>query len=104
MDVPGFGGSQPVAEPFSLPAAGDALLAAWEALGLERPVLVGHSMGGALVTDLAARHPGRVSRLGLVAAAGFERLQARRAAVLLPPRGRPPRRAARRGRPWGPRP
>ncbi len=37
------------------------------ALGLERPVVVGHSLGGAIALLLALNHPGCVSRLALVA-------------------------------------
>jgi len=39
---------------------------------LSEPVdLVGYSMGGAVVTHFAARHPERVRRVGLIAPAGF---------------------------------
>ncbi len=37
------------------------------ALGLQRPVVVGHSLGGALALMLALNHPGSVCRLALVA-------------------------------------
>ena len=42
-----------------------------EALGLARPHLVGHSMGGAVVLAVAARDPGRVASLTLIAPSGF---------------------------------
>ena len=38
-----------------------------EALGLERPLVVGHSLGGALALLLAIDHPGKVGALALVA-------------------------------------
>lgn len=42
-------------------------LDAWfDALGLDRVVLVGHDWGGALACDWAARHPGRVLGLALL--------------------------------------
>ena len=49
--------------------------AAWvlgllDALGLDRTVLVGHSMGGAIVQTLALGHPGRVAGLVLVGTGG----------------------------------
>lgn len=45
-----------------------AMLAALiEALELERPLVVGHSLGGALALALALRHPQRVSGLALIA-------------------------------------
>jgi pimeloyl-ACP methyl ester carboxylesterase len=42
-----------------------------DALGLDRPVLVGHSMGGMIAAEMAALAPREVERLGLVAPAGL---------------------------------
>ena len=42
-----------------------------EALGLDRPVLVGHSMGGMIAAEMAAVAPRQVERLGLIAPAGL---------------------------------
>jgi pimeloyl-ACP methyl ester carboxylesterase len=44
-----------------------ALAALIDKLQLDRPVVVGHSLGGALALTLALEHPGRVSGLALVA-------------------------------------
>lgn len=44
-----------------------------DALGLERAVLVGNSMGGAIAAKVAMLHPDRVSALILVNSAGFGR-------------------------------
>jgi pimeloyl-ACP methyl ester carboxylesterase len=38
-----------------------------EALGLEQPLVVGHSLGGAIALSLALNHPGKVAGLALVA-------------------------------------
>lgn len=49
-------------------------LYAWDvldALGIERPILVGHSMGGMLAAEMAAIEPSRVQKLVLVAPAGL---------------------------------
>jgi pimeloyl-ACP methyl ester carboxylesterase len=42
-----------------------------EALGLDRPLLVGHSMGGMIAAEMAALAPRQVDRLGLIAPAGL---------------------------------
>jgi pimeloyl-ACP methyl ester carboxylesterase len=42
-----------------------------EALGLERPLLVGHSMGGMIAAEMAAVCPREVPRLALLAPAGL---------------------------------
>ncbi len=48
------------------------LIGLLDALGAEHPVdLVGYSMGGAIVTHVAARHPERVRNVGLIAPAGL---------------------------------
>ena len=41
------------------------------ALGLDRPILVGHSMGGMIAAEMAAVAPREVERLGLIAPAGL---------------------------------
>lgn len=70
VDLPGFGGNHGGA-PVPL-AAMPGLLAAWlDHLGLRRVALIGHSMGGRIVAELAADAPERVSRLILVDAAIF---------------------------------
>lgn len=43
----------------------DDMMALLDALNIERAVLVGHSMGGYVAAEAAARHPERVSRLVL---------------------------------------
>jgi pimeloyl-ACP methyl ester carboxylesterase len=69
VDLVGFGRS--ARQPVRLDAAADQLAAWAEALGLEPAAWVGHSMGGIVVTDLAARYPDVVERLVLVSAAGL---------------------------------
>jgi pimeloyl-ACP methyl ester carboxylesterase len=51
----------------ALGAQADVLAALIDHLQLERPVVVGHSMGGAVALALAQRHPARVAGLALVA-------------------------------------
>jgi pimeloyl-ACP methyl ester carboxylesterase len=42
-----------------------------DALGLDRPILVGHSLGGMIAAEMAAIAPREVERLGLIALAGL---------------------------------
>ncbi len=59
------------------------LLGLLDALKVDEPVdLVGYSMGGAIVTYVAARHPDRVRRVGLLAPAGLS-VEAGSSAALL---------------------
>ncbi|MDX6579442.1 MAG: hypothetical protein QOJ47_991 [Gaiellales bacterium] len=96
VDVPGFGGSDPAAVPFSMVAAGERVLAASEALGARRPVLVGHSLGGPIAAFAAARSPERVAGVVLVSTTGLSPERAWRRHVLLPI----VRRALGNPRPW----
>jgi pimeloyl-ACP methyl ester carboxylesterase len=67
MDRPGWGYSTLTGPRLDLSAQADAVAAAIAKLGLERPLLVGHSMGGAVSLALALRHPDAVRGLGLIA-------------------------------------
>lgn len=65
-DLPGFGESGKPRRVLDIPELADVLLQWMDVLGLERPVLVGNSMGCQVLVDLAARYPSRVGRLVLV--------------------------------------
>lgn len=72
VDLPGAGLSRPDAERrYDDEHAVAQILALMDVLGLQQVALVGHSMGGRLAWQLAARHPERVARLLLVAPDGF---------------------------------
>jgi pimeloyl-ACP methyl ester carboxylesterase len=63
VDIPGFGGSDPLPGPVSLDEMGDALVAVLDHVGVHHVHVVGHSMGGFLALHLAARHPDRIRTL-----------------------------------------
>lgn len=64
IDLRGHGRSEAPATEFT--QVGEDLAAVIDALGLSRPVLVGHDVSGGFVTAAAADHPGRVGGVVLV--------------------------------------
>lgn len=58
-DHRGRGGSASLLEPFGLAQHADDLVAMMDALSLDDAILIGNSMGGAVVTRVAANHPDR---------------------------------------------
>jgi pyruvate dehydrogenase E2 component (dihydrolipoamide acetyltransferase) len=71
LDLPGHGGSSKDAGDGSLDTLVEVVAGALEALEVGRAHIVGHSLGGAIAAGYAARHPGRVSALTLIASAGL---------------------------------
>lgn len=67
LDLPGHGRSAGPGRA-SIAAYSAAVLAAADALHLERPVITGHSMGAAIALDLAASQPSRLRALVLMSA------------------------------------
>ena len=55
-DAPGCGRSSDPPEAFRMPEYADCLAAFVDALGLERPHVLGLSLGGALALELYRRH------------------------------------------------
>lgn len=66
IDRPGSGYSQ-TAHPQTLAEQAAIVARAIEALGLERPLVVGHSLGGAVALALALDHAEKIGGLALVA-------------------------------------
>ena len=69
--LPGYGESEECAE---LRDMLDFTLHTWDvvdAIGIEDPILAGHSMGGMIAAEMAAVAPNDVSRLVLIASAGL---------------------------------
>ena len=77
LDLPGHGTSAkdveagPEGPAGTLSVLAGAVTGVLDALGAERAHLVGHSMGGAVALAVAARDPGRIASLTLIAPTGF---------------------------------
>jgi pimeloyl-ACP methyl ester carboxylesterase len=61
---------------WSLEQCADDLRSFCDVLGIERPIVLGHSMGGPIVLLYGARHPGHAA--GIVVQSGFARWDAER--------------------------
>jgi pimeloyl-ACP methyl ester carboxylesterase len=68
VDLPGHGRSEGDALA-GIDAIAERIVALLDAAGIERAMLVGHSMGALACLDAAARHPQRVSTLALIGCA-----------------------------------
>ena len=71
LDLPGHGSSAKDVGDGTLGVLADAVTGVLDAVGAERAHLVGHSMGGAVALAVAARDPGRIISLTLIAPSGF---------------------------------
>jgi pimeloyl-ACP methyl ester carboxylesterase len=59
------------ADEYTIDALVEHLREVLDALGLERPALAGHSLGGSLIFHFAGKYPERVRCLGLISPAGL---------------------------------
>lgn len=69
-DLPGYGKSEKPRRPLPIPELADSVVAILDALGIERAVLVGNSMGCPISIELADRYTDRIERVVMVAPAG----------------------------------
>jgi pimeloyl-ACP methyl ester carboxylesterase len=73
VDLPGHGKSEPLAEPYTLAALARFVADFLGVLDITEPAhLVGHSLGGAVATQLAVHAPDRVASLALVTAPALD--------------------------------
>jgi len=70
LDLRGHGESAPALDDYTVESLAQDIAAVVDGLGLQRFVLVGHSMGGAAAIAYAGAHPQRVAGLVLVGAPG----------------------------------
>ncbi len=66
LDLRGVGSSDAPADGYSIPELADDLAALCAAVGIEKPVVVGHSLGGMIAVELGGRYPALPSALVLV--------------------------------------
>lgn len=71
IDLPGHGRSGLPPDAWGTAGYSACVLAVMDRLRIHRPHLLGHSFGGRIALDLAARHPDRVGKLVLVSSAGL---------------------------------
>ncbi len=71
LDLPGHGSSSKDVGDGSVGLLADAVTGVLDAVGADRAHLVGHSLGGAVAVAAAARDPGRIGSLTLIAPSGF---------------------------------
>jgi triacylglycerol lipase len=72
-DLPGFGDTVPGdAVDYRIEAQADAVVRWMDRVGIQHCYLGGNSMGGFIACALAARHPGRIRALWLLAPGGIE--------------------------------
>ncbi len=73
LDMLGYGKSdKPATFPYTMEAMAEVVHELVRAKGLERPILMGHSMGGQTAMSYSIEFPGDLSGLILVSPAGFE--------------------------------
>jgi pimeloyl-ACP methyl ester carboxylesterase len=88
IDRPGFGHStRPRGSAWTAAAQAELLPRVFERLGIERPIVVGHSLGTMVALALALNNPDQVS--GLVLASGYYFPTARADVVLVSPPATP---------------
>jgi pimeloyl-ACP methyl ester carboxylesterase len=84
LDLLGYGYSaRPADGDYSIGGQVEFVRGVMDGLGIARATVLGHSMGGAIATQLALRYPDRVERLVLVSSATVREMQRGRLVGLL---------------------
>jgi pimeloyl-ACP methyl ester carboxylesterase len=72
LDLPGFGKSSKDVDSYSIPFFAKTVADLQDSLGIKKAVWAGHSMGSQIALRAALNYPDKISRLVLLAPAGFE--------------------------------
>lgn len=71
-DLPGFGQSPLPDDDFSLEEIGDELVSWLKSLGIEKCIVIGHSLGGYISLEILRKHHDLVKGIGLLNSSAFE--------------------------------
>jgi len=82
VDLPGFGGSDPLPPPAEMETHVEVLASLLDRLAIPDVVLVGHSLGGLIALLFASAYPTRLRGLVLVCAGGIALSRLRLAAIV----------------------
>ncbi len=78
LDMPGYGKSdKPASFPYTMEAMAEVVKELTAKLGIVKPIVVGHSMGGQTALSLAIRYPDLPAAVVLTSPAGFELFSSR---------------------------
>lgn len=72
LDLPGYGKSSKEVDQVTIPFFAETVAALQDSLRIDQAVWAGHSMGGQIALRGALTYPDKISRLVLLAPAGFE--------------------------------
>lgn len=73
-DLPGFGQTPLYSDNFSLEEIGDHIVAWLKDLGIDRCIVIGHSLGGYISLEILRKHDDFVKAIGLFNSSAFEDL------------------------------
>lgn len=71
IDLPGFGSSPVLASPFSINEVAQAVFEWIEQQKIQKPVIIGHSLGGYVALAIAKDHSEKLGGLGLLQSTAF---------------------------------
>ncbi|WP_445664481.1 alpha/beta hydrolase [Fodinibius sp. AD559] len=72
LDLPGYGKSSKDVDSYSIPFFAKTVADLQDSLGIEKATWAGHSMGSQIALQAAIDYPDKISKLVLLAPAGFE--------------------------------
>jgi pimeloyl-ACP methyl ester carboxylesterase len=71
IDLPGFGSSPLLQTPFSVDDVGEKVFEWIAQQKIDKPIVIGHSLGGYVALAIAKKHPEKIAGLGLIQSTAF---------------------------------